>query len=51
MSVEQKQALQVLNTALELAMACGALDCLQGSCDSPDSINDICDAVTAAIHE
>jgi hypothetical protein len=45
MSEEQKKALGDLGQALLRATLCGLLDEIQGDCKSPDSINDVCDAV------
>lgn len=43
-------ALTQLDAALKLASETGLLDDLTGSCH-PDSINDVCDAVTHAVAE
>lgn len=41
----QKDILDDLLDALGLATASGLLDIMQEHCKSPDSINDVCDAV------
>jgi len=48
MTEQQKKALKDLKELLSAATDCGALDCLQGFLKSPDSINDICDALNEA---
>ncbi|WP_413460536.1 hypothetical protein [Herbaspirillum huttiense] len=47
---QQREALQALSLAFENATSVGALDVLVGDCASPDSINDVCDALNAVIN-
>jgi hypothetical protein len=49
MTEQQKQALKDLKELLIIATACGALDYLQGIVDSPDSINDVVDAISQTV--
>ncbi len=49
MNEQQKEALKTLKVVLEAATDCGALDYLQGLVDSPDSINDVVDAIGQAV--
>jgi hypothetical protein len=46
MNDKQKAALKALAEAMSNAMDVGALDVLVAFTKSPDSINDICDALT-----
>lgn len=49
-SPEMIVALKELWRALQQATDCGLLDQLQGNCNNPDSINDLCDAVDSGIN-
>lgn len=45
LAAEQVEALQLINVALSVATNSGLFDELLAHCKSPDSINDLCDAV------
>jgi len=44
LSTEQNNALALLNEAFTLATETGLFDEMQGHCNHPDAINDVCDA-------
>lgn len=46
MSAEQLAALEVLKFASRMATDCGLFDILVTECKNPDSINDVCDAIS-----
>ena len=46
MKLKQREALRRLSSAIKEATFAGLFDELQGFCQSPDSINDVCDAIT-----
>ena len=48
---EQRYALTLLSDAMTLATNSGLFDVLMTDCKSPDSINDVCDAVTTLDRE
>ncbi len=48
MTHQQQQALIDLQAAFKVATECGALDVLNDFQNSPDSINDVCDALDQA---
>lgn len=51
MNQRQYKSLEKLNAAIRDADDAGLFDILQGDCESPDSINDVIDAVAYALEE
>lgn len=50
MNYQQITALANLQSALRIATDCGALDILLSDCNSPDSINDVCDSIPKSLN-